>query len=141
MYYIYTIEGSNGVYVGSTQDPMSRMYSHAAKKGTTSRLIENGRFFLRHQFETAIEAHAKEAELIESMGAVNLVRGGHLLGSPISRKVRLFAKVDDPRAGKRYVRPLPCIREWANGKASIYYGRRVHSFSSVEEAQLFVEEL
>ena len=135
MYYIYTIEGVNGVYVGATNDPLSRMYSHSTgKDGTTSKLIKNGVFFLRFQFDCMYKARDKEQELMDTLENVvnknraSIVRCG-------TRNISLSAKFR-PKYVKQYK-----INMLAGKRPAVLYNKHWVQFSSVKEAEVFIESL
>ncbi len=130
MYYIYTVEGSNGIYVGATQNPLVRMYAHGRSR--------EGIFFLRHQYKTAKEACEKETELIKSLGAVNKILNTWEIGEPVTRRIVLSAKVD---MYWKKAKPRKRVSMLGGKVPSVLHNRRWHRFDSISDAEVFIDGL
>ena len=140
MYYVYTIESVNKVYVGSTGDPLSRMYAHSSKGNTTSsKVIVDGVFYLRYQYTTAKEAITKEQELMDTLPNVvnNNRAGAGGLMNPKGRSITLSAKLKGSSTYKHTYR----VTNWGGKRFGVMYNRHWKMFTNKADAISFANEL
>ncbi len=138
MYYIYTIENDTSCYVGCTSHPLSRFYCHASRsEKSRSKVVEDGRFFLRHHTEDAQEAVEIERALIISRDAVNTIKVASVIKHTIRSNLGLSVKWK-PR--NSYIVPYR-ITMMGGKRPSVYYNKKWHKFDNISQAEDFIVTL